>query len=357
MLYGPLQKPSDSFVAIDVEYADASRNICQVGIAVVHNLEITERRSWLIQPPGNHYEPFQMSIHGIGPEDTAGKPMFKEAWAEIEHYLDGMELWAHNAGSADQSALEHNFCVHGVDRHIAIRDSRDLYQRPGCPYNKGNGLVLCCMALGITCEKHHDALDDASNCAELVIRYLKGQKPEWGGVPMSDEELRKSCQDKLVLHPGEFTAHRNRQKEGADSDEDGERPDLFAIVTSSCEGASPQTVDVYDKGDLIPKDGRDLIDIARLDTAEDNPLRGKIVAITGFFHIVRSEIERAVEAMGATTDGVTRNTDILLIGLKNVSLEKLSKYEKQKDKGHDIALVVGDEDLDALLYGDGRKFF
>ena len=49
-------QPSKDFTAIDVEYADREQNICQVGLAVVRNLEIVERRSWLIQPPDNHYD-------------------------------------------------------------------------------------------------------------------------------------------------------------------------------------------------------------------------------------------------------------------------------------------------------------
>lgn len=58
------QKPSASFTAIDVEYADHEQNICQIGLAVVRDLEITERRSWLVHPPFNRYEQRQTDIHG-----------------------------------------------------------------------------------------------------------------------------------------------------------------------------------------------------------------------------------------------------------------------------------------------------
>ena len=56
---------SRDFVAIDVEYADREQNICQVGLAVVKDLQIVEHRSWLIQPPGNYYEEAQMRVHHI----------------------------------------------------------------------------------------------------------------------------------------------------------------------------------------------------------------------------------------------------------------------------------------------------
>ena len=115
-------------------------------------------------------------------------------------------------------------------------------------------------------------------------------------------------------------------------------------------------MDVFDKGDRMQKEGDGIVDIARLDTSEDNPLRGRVVAMTGAFHISRKELERALEAMGAATDGMTKNTDILLVGTRNVGLPKLAKYEKQTAR-RSVALCVGDADLDALLYGDGRKFF
>lgn len=350
--------PSNSFVAIDIEYADKAQNICQFGLVVVKNLEITERRSWLIQPPNNYYDEFQMRTHHITPADTANAQTFPELWPEIQPYTLLGEMWAHNAVSVEQPIIEKNLRMYGFNAdYLSIHDSRNLYERPDCQPNKGNGLAQCCMALDIPCENHHNAEYDADRCAELVIRYIKGQKPNWNGVPTSEEELRKSQQEKLILHLGKFQEHRNKQKEGSDLNDNGKRPDLFAELKSTNEGAGLQIVDVFDKGDQLPKDGQYQIDFAHLDMSEGNPLRGKVVAMTGFFDVNRAEIERALKAMGATTDGMTGKTDILLVGTKNVSLEKLSKYEKQTAKGRTIALVVGNIDLKALLYGDGHKFF
>lgn len=350
------QKPSASFTAIDVEYADHEQNICQIGLAVVRDLEITERRSWLVHPPLNRYEQRQTDIHGIGPKDTEDAPVLEEVWPEIEPYLRG-ELWAHNAVSVEQPVIEKNLRMHGIDAApVRVHDSRDLYQRRDCPANRGNGLEQCCMALGIPCENHHDACADAVMCAEIVIAAARGQQPDWTGVPESNEEMRKMMKGRLVLHPGEFQAHMEKQKAGTDVLEDGSKPDLFAEIASTCPGAQPQVVDVWDKGDTIPKDGTERVDIARLDMGGDNPLRGKSVAVTGQFRINQGEVKRAVEAMGGSVKDVTGKTDAVIIGTRNVSFSKLCSLEKHQGK-RNIAVIVGNDDLEALLYGDGRKFF
>lgn len=53
---------------------------------------------------------------------------------------------------------------------------------------------------------------------------------------------------------------------------------------------------------------------------------------------------------------MTGKTDVMLVGTWHVGLPKLAKYEKQAAKRF-VALIVGDEDLEAFLYGEARKFF
>lgn len=348
---------SRDFVAVDVEYADSEQNICQLGLVVVRDLKVVERRKWLIQPPGNFYEKRFMDVHGITPGDTAFAPTFDQAWPEIAGYLKEDQLWAHNAVSVEDPVINKNLRLAYIDDNVHVLDSRDLYSRPDCPPDKGNGLVQCCMALGLQTGSHHDALADAEMCAMIVIAAAEGRQPVWDGVPLTSEQLRKAGQGKIMLKMGGFAAHQQLQDEEKKAGLVGDKVDLLAELTSSYDGAKPQVVDVFDKGDQMQKEGQDIVDIARLDMSEGNPLRDKVVAMTGFFHISRKEIERALAAMGATTDGMTKNTDVLLVGNRNVGLPKLAKYEKQTAKGRSVALVVGDTDLDALLYGDGRKFF
>lgn len=349
--------PADIFVAVDVEWATREQMICQIGLTVVRDGEIADRKQWLVQPPGNEYDETLFRSHHIRPEMTEDAPALEELWPEIQPYLLTGELWAHNAVSAEIPAFQKSLAEYNMSADwLSINDSMDLFRRLDC--NGGNGLAQCCMAMNVPFDEttHHDALYDAETLAELLIRYREGYRPRWENVPKTTEELRKSQQEKLILKTGEFVAHEKLQDEQKKAGVEGDNIDLFAELSSSYSGARPQVVDVFDKGDRMQKEGQELIDIARLDTSEGNPLRGRVVSMTGFFHIPRKEIDRALEAMGATTDGMTKNTDILLVGTRNVGLPKLAKYEKQTAR-RSVALCVGDADLDALLYGDGRKFF
>lgn len=343
--------PSHNFVAIDVEYADTKQNICQIGIAIVNNLEIVGHHSWLIQPPGNHYEDRMVSVHHITPKDTENARTFEELWPEIQPYMLSGELWAHNAICVEQPVIEKNLLMHGFNADfLSIHDSRNLYQRPDCPTGKGNGLEQCCMSLNIPCVNHHDAEADAIMCAEIIIAYCNGLQPKWEGVPKDSEELRKYQQEKRILHLGEFIDFYSCNPSGD--------VDVLTELASTCVCASPQILDVFDKGDRLPSENTGLVDYTRLDQSESNPLRGKKVVLTGVFGIKRDEIKRAIETMGAKkASSISCKTDAVIIGTRNVGFTKLCEIEKQEASGHHIARIVGDTDLEALLYGDGYKFF
>lgn len=60
-----------NFVAIDVENAVGKRwSICQIGLAIVENVEITQTFSKLVQPPQNEYAVGNINVHGITPGMT-----------------------------------------------------------------------------------------------------------------------------------------------------------------------------------------------------------------------------------------------------------------------------------------------
>ena len=62
--------------------------------------------------------------------------------------------------------------------------------------------------------------------------------------------------------------------------------------------------------------------------------------------------------MGAIkVPGITKNAAVVIVGTANVGPKKLIAIEEQEQKDHHIYRIVGDDDLDALLYGDGQKFF
>ncbi len=345
--------PSHNFVTIDLEYADAEQNICQIGVAVVKNLEIVEHTSWKIQPPNNYYEEQYSRIHHLTSADTENSPTFEHIWPEIQPYLLKGELWAHNAVSTEQPVLEKNLRHYGFDASwLNINDSRTLFQRPDCSPNSGNTLELCCMSLGIPFDEkqYHDATYDAIKCAEIVIAAAKDQRPVWNEVPKNSEQLRKQQQKKCVLRIGDFAAYYAKISSGEE--------DVLCELASTYEGAVPQVLDVFDKGDIIKEIKPLAIDFTRLNISEDNPLYGKRVVVTGLFRYERKDIEKAIAAMGAKkVPKPAKNTDAIILGKRNVGFTKLIAIEEQEQKGNHLARIVGDEDLEQLLYGDGSKFF
>ena len=86
---------------------------CQIGIVVVKDGEIVERINKLIQPPGNKYDEYTISIHHISPEITKDSPTFEKVWEEVKEYFIGTTLVAHNA-QFDQDVLYRNLSYYDI---------------------------------------------------------------------------------------------------------------------------------------------------------------------------------------------------------------------------------------------------
>ena len=345
------------FVALDVEWATRDQMICQIGLVKVKLGKIVEHAQWLVQPPGNEYDETLFRYHHIRPEMTANAPTLDQLWPEIwPHFMIG-EVWAHNAKSAEVPALCKSLAEYGIScEWLEINDSMELFQiidnqgRDLYPCSKTLG--QCAMAMNIPFEEkeHHDALYDAEILAEMLIRYSEGYRPKWDDIPETTEQLRKAKQEKRVLHLGEFCDFYNSDSStGAD---------VYTEMASTCAGAQPQMIDVFDKGDKFAEGQALPLDFSKLDTTEENPLRGKKVCITGLFRMQRKDIENALDAMGAKrVPKPTSKIDAVILGTRNVGFTKLCAIEELQAKGHKMSIIVGDDDLDALLYGDGSKFF
>lgn len=329
-------EPSDTFVAIDVEWADRAQNICQFGLVVVRDGRVVgDPVVWKIQPPDNHYEQGQMNVHHMTPADTADSPTFKEAWPEIRPYLSNTEIWAHNAASAEIAALRK--CLDRAeyeDESYTIYDSIRLYARPGRQWNSGNGLRACLYAVGLPCENHHDAGADALFCAQIVLAHCQGITPDW------------ERSDRLMA---EYEAAKN-----ANRHYQAQQLDLFGDMVSSTGGgekSEEQKPTFFYKGFDSSQDGTDDVDLTRLNTAETNPIYGANIVLTGFFHIARPKLREALKAMGASLKPtVTKNIQAVLLGERNVGPAKKKELETLIHNGYNIARISGDADLDRLLY-------
>jgi DNA polymerase-3 subunit epsilon len=152
------------FTAIDFETAQGYRwSICQVGLVVMEEGIVTKEISLLVKPPNNYYWDSFTDIHGIDAEITKDSPTFDQIWMEVEPYITGQDVVAHNGFSFDFNVLKRTLELYGLpepeyDKYCTLRIYREK-------------LDFLCDKFGIPLN-HHDALSDAKACAELFLRYL-----------------------------------------------------------------------------------------------------------------------------------------------------------------------------------------
>lgn len=159
-----------NFTAIDFETANGSpASPCAVGLVKVTDGKIVDTYQTLIQPPYPHdwFEPFNIKVHGIKPEDVAEAPSWEQALAEMLSFIDNDVLVAHNAGF-DMGVLLAS--IETIDAEVP-----DL--KYGCSlimarktYNlESYRLNQVAYAVGHEEFDHHDALADSDACARIVI--------------------------------------------------------------------------------------------------------------------------------------------------------------------------------------------
>ncbi|MEK6795938.1 MAG: 3'-5' exonuclease [Spirochaetota bacterium] len=154
----------NTFTAIDFETASTGRtSICQVGLVRVVRGRIQRTYSSLVQPPGNSYRSDFIEIHGIDAAMTADARTFDRVWPEIQKYIEGELVVAHNI-SFDDGCLRHTLAHFG----IAVPE-----YETACTYKiYDKGLADCCREYGIKLN-HHEALSDATACAKLYLKYTR----------------------------------------------------------------------------------------------------------------------------------------------------------------------------------------
>ena len=103
------------FVAIDFETANGKRSsVCSVGIVVVSDGEIIDKKYSLIHPYPDYYMSFTTAIHGLTKADTYDAPTFPEVWYELSKEIGDLPLVAHNA-MFDEGCLKAVFDAYGID--------------------------------------------------------------------------------------------------------------------------------------------------------------------------------------------------------------------------------------------------
>lgn len=305
----------ENFVAIDLETATSERSsICQIGITVVADGEIRKPKSWLVKPEGNIYDPMNIWIHGITPEDTKHSPSFPQVWKEVRQYLQNKVVVAHNT-SFDMYALKDAFNKYGIeyptfDFYCSLRIAR--YTIKGC-YSYSLGVIT--KFLNIDYGQQHKADNDSYGCALLLLACLKKEN-----CTLHDLEIRYNF-NKGHFSPNIFTPQRQIEK----------HYNYNSILNELNE--YPELID------------------------KDNYFYGKSVCFTGTCQYgARKDLLQMVKNVGGIpVNSITANTDVLVVGQQDyrvVGSDGMSSKQKKAlsllEKGQDIEILSETEFLNRI---------
>lgn len=163
----------NNFAAIDFETANEQPcSVCSVGVVVVRGGEIVDSFYSLIKPEPEYYRWFCQRVHGLGPADTDGAPVFPQVWRQIAPRIEGLPLVAHNA-RFDEGCLKAVFRVYQMDYpdycfYDTLAASRHHFGRT----IENHQLQTVAMACGFDLKRHHHALADAEACARIALKLL-----------------------------------------------------------------------------------------------------------------------------------------------------------------------------------------
>ena len=159
-----------NFDAIDVETANADRStICQIGIVHVRDGHIRDRWESLVDPE-DWFDAYNIDIHGISAETVEGAPTLSALDGELRARLGASAVVSHT--NFDRVAIERAMEKYSLSQlQTTWLDSAKVVRRawPDRYSRKGYRLASVAKDLGITF-RHHDALEDATAAAEIVIR-------------------------------------------------------------------------------------------------------------------------------------------------------------------------------------------
>lgn len=300
-----------NFVAFDFETANSSRHsICSVGMVFVENGKMVDSVYQLINP-GEHFDEFNIAIHGITPDDVKDAPTFDVFYEKVREKIQNKIMIAHYL-PFDGYALRDN-----LERYDIQPGSYQLL----CSYQLSKKLLLgqssysiksLCQYYDINLDHHHHALDDAKACAELTLKVMEE-------FSLTDLDALYS---KTRIKPGEISK---------------------GIYRSSLIQKSTKKFDLSN------------IEITT-ETDENNIFHNKNIVFTGRLNVfTRNEAARLVAGRGGKPQtAINKETNYIIIGnfddvmIKGTKSSKLIKAEKLISDGKDLE-IISEEDFLKML--------
>ena len=285
-----------SFVGIDFETLYPQRvSACSVGMVKYIDGEIVDRFYTLIRPPFDY--PGKCGsvltwIHGLTEDMVKDARTFEEVLPEMESFVDGLPLVAHNA-CVERACIRDASAFYGVETKLDYENifdtltlSRQAEAKLGIS-EEGPGthqLDTVCKRFGISGNNHHNALADAEMSGNLMVLFQK------------------------ILSEGE----------------------TVEVVETP---ATPRQK--YNPEDKVQR--------SDLDSVADNPFKNQVVVLTGFAKADSQEYAHKLNELGAVIkDGVNKKTNILITGYNAGP----SKMQKAQEFG---ARIISEEEFKEII--------
>lgn len=306
------------YTAIDFETANSYRGSpCAIGLVRVRDGIPVEERHWLIRPPAqvDHFDHFNVNLHGITREMVATAPRWKDALPAIVDFIAGDIVVAHNAGF-DIGVIRYACAVDNIEwPEIRFLCTMVLARRAlSLPTYR---LPYVLEALGGVIVDHHDALADARAVADVVRGLAAAQ-----GV---------SDLDALATSVGVSIGRMAG----------GTYKGSVATVPSKGGGSSPLL-----QPDLHPN------------ADPDGYLYGRVVVFTGALMSMTRQIawEECARVGAAANESTTKRTNVLVVGDINPAVlqpgskitGKARRAFELQEKGQHIEVMTEDDFLRCL---------
>lgn len=296
------------FISIDFETATSDRaSPCEIGLTFVKNNIITQTKSWLIKPIDNEFDDFNISIHGITPDDVSNSPEFNVLWQELHPILENKFLIAHNAGF-DFSVLRRTLELYEIECPNLSYSCSYIFSKKVWPGLSGYDLKTLCKHNNIDISNHHRAAADSKAAAELSIKAFNV-----AGVSSTEEFPAKLKTSIGSLYPGGYKPSETK----------------------------------WSKSDLA-------IHGDPLKHSPDNIFYQKNVVFTGALSSMRrADAQQIIADIGGfIISGINKKTDFLIVGQQDYRLVgddgMSNKQERAMEliaKGHQIEIMSESEFL------------
>lgn len=301
------------FTCIDFETANNELNsACSIGLVAVKDLKIVKEEYFLIKTPTSYFNPKNTDIHGITYDMVKNEPSFEELWENLKHYfLASHYMAAHNA-RFDMSVLYQAAAVYGLEiPNFTYLDSITFSSKVR---DSKNSLEACAEYFGIDLGVHHNALDDARTCAQIMIAAVNKSR---------FKTIHSYLKGYSSINPKEY-CNLKPQKNFASK---------FSDATTTGITSTKSNFDT------------------------SHPFYGKSIVLTGELSSMTRSIamQKIADVGGLLKGSVSTRTDYLIVGEQNPSIvddtgmstKEKKAYALQED-GCDIKIIDEQEFLDLL---------